>query len=165
MCALVEKATGIAAQDVVVASTGVIGQPLNLDVIAAGMPTLASSLGSNSDAAAQAIMTTDTVKKEIAVSFEIGGKTCRMGAIAKGSGMIHPNMATMLVFVTTDADISPDMLQKALIGDVQDTFNMISVDGDTSTNDMVAVRRAGRQNTRIDGRAPVTTRFAKRCAL
>jgi glutamate N-acetyltransferase/amino-acid N-acetyltransferase len=89
--------------------------------------------------------------REAAVSFELGGKTCRMGAIAKGSGMIHPNMATMLVFVTTDADISPGMLQKALISDVQDTFNMISVDGDTSTNDMVAVLANGRaQNTRID---------------
>ena len=88
-------------------------------------------------------MTTDTVKKEIAVSFEIDGKECRIGGIAKGSGMIHPNMATMLVFITTDCAVSPEMLQKALSTDIQDTFNMTSVDGDTSTNDMVTILANG----------------------
>ena len=93
-------------------------------------------------------MTTDTVKKEIAVEFEIGGKTCRIGGIAKGSGMIHPNMATMLVFITTDCAISPEMLKKALSNDIKVTFNMVSVDGDTSTNDMVAVLANGMAENR-----------------
>ena len=144
MCALVEKATGIAATDVVVASTGVIGQPLSLEPIAKGMDALVAGLSENSgEAAAEAIMTTDTVKKEVAVEFTLGGKVCRMGGIAKGSGMIHPNLATMLVFVTTDAAISAQMLQKALRTDVQATFNMLSIDGDTSTNDTVAVMANG----------------------
>ena len=144
MSALVENATSIAADNVVVASTGVIGQPLSLDPIAAGMDALVSGLSENGgEAAAEAIMTTDTEKKEIAVSFTLGGKQCRMGGIAKGSGMIHPNMATMLVFITTDAAISPAMLQKALSTDVQATFNMLSIDGDTSTNDMVTVLANG----------------------
>lgn len=143
MCELVEKYTDINSHDVVVASTGVIGQKLNLEPIAVGMPALVSSLGKNSDDAAAAIMTTDTVKKELALEFEIGGKKVRMGAIAKGSGMIHPNMATMLVFVTTDAAISPEMLQKALDSCVGDTFNMISVDRDTSTNDTMIVMANG----------------------
>ena len=103
MCALVEKSTGVAASDVVVASTGVIGQPLNVTPIADHMDELTAGLSyEGSLNAAQAIMTTDTVSKEIAVEFTVGGKTCRMGGIAKGSGMIHPNMATMLVFITTD---------------------------------------------------------------
>jgi len=144
MCALVAKATGIQASDVVVASTGVIGQPLNLEPIEKGMPELAAGLSVNGgEAAAEAIMTTDTIKKEVAVEFTLGGKTCRMGGIAKGSGMIHPNMATMLVFITTDAAISAEMLQKALRTDVAGTFNMTSVDGDTSTNDMVTVLANG----------------------
>ena len=143
MCALVEEHTGISKTDVVVASTGVIGQPLSLDPIAAGMPKLAAALGDFSNDAAEAIMTTDTVKKELAIEFTLGGKTCRMGGIAKGSRMIHPNMATMLVFVTTDAAISPEMLQKALSADVLDSFNMVSVDGDTSTNDMMTVMANG----------------------
>ncbi len=144
MSALVEKATGISANDVVVASTGVIGQPLSLDPIAAGMDALTAGLSYNGgNAAAEAIMTTDTLAKEVAVEFTAGGKTCRMGGIAKGSGMIHPNMATMLVFITTDAAISPQMLQKALSTDVQATFNMLSIDGDTSTNDMVTVLANG----------------------
>ena len=144
MCALVAKATGVAAGDVVVASTGVIGQPLDITPIAAGMEALAAGLSyeGNNDAA-QAIMTTDTVSKEIAVEFTVGGKTCHMGGMAKGSGMIHPNMATMLVFITTDCAISPAMLQKALSGDIANTFNMLSVDGDTSTNDMVTVLANG----------------------
>ena len=144
MCALVEKATGVAASDVVVASTGVIGQPLNVTPIAEHMDELTAGLSyEGSPNAAQAIMTTDTISKEIAVEFTVGGKTCRMGGIAKGSGMIHPNMATMLVFITTDCAISAQMLQKALSGDVQNTFNMLSIDGDTSTNDMVTVLANG----------------------
>jgi glutamate N-acetyltransferase / amino-acid N-acetyltransferase len=143
MCELVEKYTGINSGDVVVASTGVIGQKLSIDPIVSGMPELISSLGDNSSDAAEAIMTTDTSKKEVAVKFEIGGKTAKMGAIAKGSGMIHPNMATMLVFVTTDAAISPIMLQKALDFSIKDTFNMISVDRDTSTNDTMVVMANG----------------------
>ena len=144
MCALVEKHTGVKANDVIVASTGVIGQPLSLEPIAGGMDALVAYLNYNgSDDAAQGIMTTDTTKKEIAVEFELGGKTCRIGGIAKGSGMIHPNMATMLVFVTTDAAISPEMLKEALSADVQTSFNMISVDGDTSTNDTLTVMANG----------------------
>ena len=144
MCALVEKATGVAASDVVVASTGVIGQPLNVAPIAAHIEELTAGLSyQGSSNAAQAIMTTDTIPKEIAVEFTVSGKTCRMGGIAKGSGMIHPNMATMLVFITTDCAISSEMLQKALSGDVQNTFNMLSIDGDTSTNDMVTVLANG----------------------
>ena len=139
MCELTQKFTGINKKDVIVASTGVIGQPLSIEPIAEGMDALVKGLGDNSDDAAQAIMTTDTVKKEIAVEFEIDGKKCVIGGIAKGSGMIHPNMATMLVFVTTDVSISSAMLQKALRNDVKNSFNMISVDGDTSTNDMVCV--------------------------
>ncbi len=144
MSQLVSDALNISATDVVVASTGVIGQPLDITPIASGMPALVASLSEKgSDAAAEGIMTTDTVKKEVAVEFEIGGKTCRLGGIAKGSGMIHPNMATMLVFITTDAAISSDMLQKALTSDIASTFNMVSVDGDTSTNDMVTVLANG----------------------
>ena len=144
MCALVSEKTGIAPADVVVASTGVIGQVLDITPIAKGMEELAAGLSYDGGMnAAQAIMTTDTHPKEVAVEFEIGGKTCRMGGIAKGSGMIHPNMATMLVFITTDAAISPEMLRKALSGDVPNTFNMTSVDGDTSTNDMVTVLANG----------------------
>ena len=144
MCGLVSEKTGIAPTDVVVASTGVIGQVLDITPIANGMDELTAGLSYDGGMnAAQAIMTTDTHPKEIAVEFEIGGKTCRMGGIAKGSGMIHPNMATMLVFITTDAAITPEMLRKALSGDVPNTFNMTSVDGDTSTNDMVTVLANG----------------------
>ena len=143
MSGLVSAELGIPAEDVIVASTGVIGQPLDITPIANGMKALVSGLGDNSDAAAEGIMTTDTVKKEIAVTFEVGGKTCTIGGIAKGSGMIHPNMATMLVFITTDAAISSEMLAKALSSDIKNTFNMVSVDGDTSTNDMVAVMANG----------------------
>lgn len=140
MCAVVKDNTGIAENDVIVASTGVIGLPLDVAPIENAMPELVKQLSRDGSAdAANAIMTTDTVRKEVAVEFELGGKICRMGGIAKGSGMIHPNMATMLVFITTDAAISGKMLQKALSEDVKDSFNMISVDGDTSTNDMVSV--------------------------
>ena len=144
MCEITAEATGIDAKDVIVASTGVIGQPLDITPIANGMPQLVSELGyNNSENAAEAIMTTDTVKKEFAVSFTLGGKECKMGGIAKGSGMIHPNMATMLVFITTDAAITPELLHKALYSDAQKSFNMISIDGDTSTNDMVSVMANG----------------------
>ena len=143
-CALLADKLGIDPTDVVVASTGVIGQPLDLAPIAEGLDALIADLSKDGcDRAAEGIMTTDTVKKEIAVEFTVGGKTCRMGGIAKGSGMIHPNMATMLVFITTDCAVSPAMLQKALATDVKDTFNMVSVDGDTSTNDMVTVLANG----------------------
>lgn len=144
MSELTAKALGISADDVVVASTGVIGQPLDITPIAAGIPVLCEQLSRDgSRAAAEGIMTTDTVVKEIAVQFVIGGKTCTLGGIAKGSGMIHPNMATMLVFLTTDVKIAPAMLQKALSTDIAATFNMLSIDGDTSTNDMVTVLANG----------------------
>ena len=144
MSALAARSLGIRAEDVIVASTGVIGQPLNLEPIADGIPPLTKALSADgSEDACEAIMTTDTKKKEVAVEFTLGGKICHLGGIAKGSGMIHPNMATMLVFLTTDAAISPAMLQKALSGDIQNTFNMISIDGDTSTNDMVAILANG----------------------
>ena len=143
MCSLLADKLGVSADDVVVASTGVIGQPLDIAPIAAGIPQLVASLGKDSASAAQGIMTTDTKRKEIAVEFQIGGATCHLGGIAKGSGMIHPNMATMLVFLTTDCAISAKMLQQALSGDVSETFNMVSVDGDTSTNDMCVVLANG----------------------
>lgn len=143
MCSILSEELNIDKSDVVVASTGVIGQPLDISPIKAGIPPLVKSLGNDSEGAAQGIMTTDTKLKQIAVSFEIGGVTCHLGGIAKGSGMIHPNMATMLVFLTTDCAISSKMLQKALSGDVSETFNMISVDGDTSTNDMVTILANG----------------------
>ena len=149
MCALVEKQTGIRASDVVVASTGVIGQKLNLQPIENAMEALAAGLSPDGGAAAaEAIMTTDTVAKEIAVEFTLDGKICHMGGIAKGSGMIHPDMATMLVFITTDVAISPQMLRQALSNDVTKTFNMLSIDGDTSTNDMVTVLANGMAGNR-----------------
>ena len=143
-CDILASKLGIDKTDVVVASTGVIGQPLDITPIADGIPALIEGLGDdNSVAAAEGIMTTDTKLKEVAVSFSIGGKECKIGGIAKGSGMIHPNMATMLVFITTDCAISSEMLQKALSTDIKTTFNMVSVDGDTSTNDMVVVLANG----------------------
>ena len=154
MSALVEQAIGVAAADVIVASTGVIGQPLSLEPIEGGMAELAAGLESGesgSDNAATAIMTTDTVKKEVACTFEVDGVTCTLGGIAKGSGMIHPNMATMLVFLTTDAAISPAMLKKAILSDIQDSFHMMSVDGDTSTNDMLSIMANG-----LAGNAEIT---------
>ena len=172
MSELLAQALQIQSSDVVVASTGVIGQPLDIAPIAAGIPELVKNLGPHSAEAAEGIMTTDTKRKEIAVSFTVGGKECRIGdtvrkesayelelssgtirigAMAKGSGMIHPNMATMLVFITTDCAISPAMLQKALSTDIANTFNMVSVDGDTSTNDMVTVLANG-----LAGNAEIT---------
>ena len=152
MSRLAAEALAIPAEDVIVASTGVIGQRLDIAPIRAGIPALVAGLSDASCAeAAEAIMTTDTKMKEIAVSFDIGGVTCRMGGIAKGSGMIHPNMATMLVFLTTDCAIAPEMLKKALSEDVKHTFNMVSVDGDTSTNDMVSILANG-----MAGNEPIT---------
>lgn len=144
MCGLVEKFSGVAASDVIVASTGVIGQPLSLDPIRDGMPLLVQGLNSDGSLyAAQGIMTTDTIEKQVAYRFTIGDKECTIGAIGKGVGMINPNMATMLIFITTDVAITPAMLQKALSADVKDSFNMVSVDGDTSTNDMACVLANG----------------------
>lgn len=155
-CKAVADALGISEKDVVVASTGVIGQPLDITPIKSGIPELVTGLSDNgSGFAAEAIMTTDTKLKEIAVQFSVGGKTCKMGGIAKGSGMIHPNLATMLVFITTDCNISSEMLQKALKTDVQNTFNMVSIDGDTSTNDMVSVLANG-----MAGNEQITTENA-----
>ena len=154
MCAAAAKAIGCAPEDMVVASTGVIGQTLNISVIEEGMPALYAALARSdeaSDAAAHAIMTTDTVKKEVAVETVIGGKTVRMGGIAKGSGMIHPNMGTMLCFLTTDCAISPEMIKTALLETVNVSFNRISVDGDTSTNDTCCVLANG-----LAGNAPIT---------
>ena len=147
---LVEKATGVKSDDVVIASTGVIGMPLNVTPIANGMDELVAGLGYDNNAlAAEGIMTTDTKKKETAVSFEIDGVECRIGGMAKGSGMIHPNMATMLVFVTSDVAITSEMLQKAVSDDVKTSFNMISVDGDTSTNDTFAVLANGMAGNKL----------------
>ncbi len=143
MAELVSKQLKVSANDVVVASTGVIGQKLDITPIAQGIPSLVAGLGDNSLKAVKGIMTTDTKPKQVAVEFKIGDTICKIGGMAKGSGMIHPNMATMLVFITTDCKISSAMLQKALSTDVQNTFNMLSVDGDTSTNDMVVVMANG----------------------
>jgi len=146
MCAAAAAAVGCKTEDVVVASTGVIGQTIKVDVIEAGVPTLYGQLqrsDEGSDAAANAIMTTDTVKKEAALETTIGGKTVRLGGIAKGSGMIHPNMGTMLCFITTDCAISPAMIRQALVETADCSFNRISVDGDTSTNDTCCVLANG----------------------
>ena len=143
MCVLLGKELDISPKDVIVASTGVIGQPLNIEPIANGIPSLVAGLGNHSDYACEGIMTTDTLPKEIAFEFDVNGTICHIGGIAKGSGMIHPNMATMLVFVTTDCAISSAMLSKALSEDVKTSFNMVSVDGDTSTNDMVSIMANG----------------------
>ena len=163
MSALAAGELGISPKDVIVASTGVIGQKLNITPVANNIGKLVASLSQNGeDEAAKAIMTTDLVMKKIAVEFEIDGKTCRLGGIAKGSGMIHPNMATMLVFLTTDTAISAPMLQKALSHDVQKTFNMLSVDGDTSTNDMVAIMANGLAgNQEIAEEGPAFDTFMK----
>ena len=140
------EALGIDKDEVLVASTGVIGKQLPIDTIKKGVKDLSGLLLDTREAAtlaAESIMTTDTVKKEVAVEVEIGGKTVTIGGMCKGSGMIHPNMCTMLSFLMTDAAISKEMLQKALSADVDDTYNMISVDGDTSTNDTCLVLANG----------------------
>ena len=143
-CKLLANALNIKESDVVIASTGVIGQEMDIKPFEIGVPMLVEELdkGTSEDANI-AIMTTDTKQKSVAVKFEINGTECHIGGIAKGSGMINPNMATMLVFVTTDCNINPKLLQKALSADILDTFNMVSVDGDTSTNDMVTVLANG----------------------
>lgn len=162
MSDLLAAEMNIDSNDVVVASTGVIGQPLDIEPIKNGIPMLKKSLGSNSKLAAEGIMTTDTKLKEVAVSFNIEGVECKIGGIAKGSGMIHPNMATMLVFITTDCAISHEMLQKALSSDIKNTFNMVSVDGDTSTNDMVTVLANGMAgNSIIDSEGEAFEIFMK----
>ena len=158
MCAAAAQAIGCKPEDVLVSSTGVIGQTLNIQVIEDGVPSLYAALDRSdaaSDAAAHAIMTTDTVKKEVAVETTIGGKTIRMGGIAKGSGMIHPNMGTMLCFLTTDCAISPEMIKAALLETVRVSFNRVSVDGDTSTNDSCIVLANG-----LAGNAPITEQGA-----
>ncbi|MDR1733513.1 MAG: bifunctional glutamate N-acetyltransferase/amino-acid acetyltransferase ArgJ [Oscillospiraceae bacterium] len=151
MCALVEQHAGIPQGDVIVASTGVIGEPLPIMPIATGMPDLVVGLKADSLNAAHAIMTTDTYKKEAGVTFTLGGKECRIGGMAKGSGMIHPNMATMLAFLTCDAAAEPSVLQAMLKEAADDTFNLLSVDGDTSTNDMLCILSNG-----MAGNPPVT---------
>ena len=163
MCELVANEIGVCKNDVVVASTGVIGQPLDITPIKNGMQALKKELSAaGSKNAAEGIMTTDTRLKEIAVSFKIGDKECKIGGIAKGSGMIHPNMATMLVFITTDCNITPNMLNKALSTDIQSTFNMVSVDGDTSTNDMVTILANGMaENEEINCEGEAFTEFMK----
>ena len=144
MCELTAESLGIDKSDVIVASTGVIGQIIPIEPFEKSVPVLAQLMSENGGTdAAEAIMTTDTVKKQAAVSFELDGKTVTMGAIAKGSGMIHINMGTMLSFVTTDAAVSPEMLKSALTEAVEQSYNMVSVDGDTSTNDTLAILANG----------------------
>lgn len=144
MCELAAKELGISADEVIVASTGVIGQILPIEPIADHVKELAAGLApENHGKAANAIMTTDTFPKEVAVQFTLDGKTCTVGGMAKGSGMIHPNMATTLNFVTTDVAISSELIQKALSEIVKVTYNCLSIDGDTSTNDMVSIMANG----------------------
>jgi len=161
-CELTGAALGLRPDDIVVCSTGVIGQQPMIEPFEKNVPKLAKSVlnaagGGAPDKyfgaanAAEAIMTTDTVRKEVAVEFKLGGKTCRIGGMAKGSGMINPNMATMLVFITTDVNISPPLLRDALKNDINHSFNQISIDGDTSTNDTVVILANGKaKNRRID---------------
>ncbi len=147
--------------DVLPASTGVIGQPMVIDPFARGIPAAAAKLAADeqgSTDAATAIMTTDTHKKEYAIQFELGGKTCTVGAIGKGSGMIAPNMATMLAFYTTDAAVSPVLLEKALKTVVPGTYNQMSVDLDTSTNDTLIIMASGLAGNRRSARRMRTTK-------
>ena len=156
MCAAAAQALGCKPEDVLVSSTGVIGQRINVEAIETAIPTLCAALERSaeaSDAAGHAIMTTDTTKKEAAVETTVGGKPVRMGGIAKGSGMIHPNMGTMLCFLTTDCAISPEMIKTALLETVSVSFNRISVDGDTSTNDTCCVLANG-----LAGNEPITAK-------
>lgn len=161
-CELLANQLKINKNDIVVASTGVIGQEMSLEPFERGMAELVSGLGDKSNFAEEGIMTTDTLPKSVAVEFEVDGKTCKIGGIAKGSGMIHPDMATMLVFITTDCAISSEMLKKALKTDIKNTFNMVSVDGDTSTNDMVVVMANGMAgNNEISGEGEAFNTFMK----
>lgn len=149
-CEELSSYLNIDANDIVIASTGVIGQRLDITPIVDAMPELIEKLSyDGSEDANLGIMTTDTKTKEVAVEFELNGKTCRIGGIAKGSGMIHPDMATMLVFITSDVNISKEALDYALKTDIQSTFNMLSIDGDTSTNDMVTVLANGMAGNEI----------------
>lgn len=152
MCRAAAQATGLRETDFIVASTGVIGQELNIDAIVSAMPQAAAALcAQGSDDAAHAIMTTDTRKKEVAVAFELGGKEVHLGAISKGSGMIHPNMGTTLSFLTTDCAITPELLHEALVEKVNVSLNRVSIDGDTSTNDMCCILANGMaENPLID---------------
>lgn len=162
VASLVGKEMNCSPSDVIVASTGVIGLTLDIAPFEQGIPMLKTALKKDALAAAEAIMTTDTKPKECAVEFELSGKVCRLGGIAKGSGMIAPNMATMLVFLTTDAAISSKLLQKAVSEDVKTSFNMVSVDGDTSTNDMMSILANGKA-----GNVEITDEnedYAKFCA-
>ena len=144
MCKMAAEALNISENDIIVASTGVIGQKINLEPVREKLPLLAKSLSANTGSvAAEAIMTTDTFAKESSCSFILDGKNVTIGGMAKGSGMVCVNMATMLCFLTTDCNISPEMLQKALSAAVDDTLNMVSIDGDTSTNDMCSIMANG----------------------
>ena len=144
MCEIAAETLGVKAEDVIVASTGVIGQPLPIEPVIKGAAMMKGKLSKDGGInAAEAIMTTDTIKKEMAMQAELGGKTVTIGGIAKGSGMIHINMGTMLSFVTTDAAVSAEMLEEALREAVEDSYNMVSVDGDTSTNDTLAIMASG----------------------
>lgn len=152
MCEITAKSLNINADDVVVASTGVIGQPMVIDPFEKFIPALAHDISDyGGDDALEAIMTTDTRKKRFAIEFELGGKTCHIGGMSKGSGMINPKMATMLAFITTDVNISRDMMEKALREINAVTYNMVCVDGDTSTNDMVTFMSSG-----LAGNAEIT---------
>lgn len=163
MCQIAGKALGIPAENVIVASTGVIGQILPIEPIISGVPELVKTLSpTGSDAAAEAIMTTDLAKKQVALKVTGAGVEFVIGGIAKGSGMIHPNMATMLGFLTTDAQIAPEVLAKALSLAVNDTFNMVSVDGDTSTNDMVSILASGKaKSAKIEADGETFALFAQ----
>lgn len=150
MCCLAAEALSIKPEEVIVASTGVIGQVLPIEPIENSIDQLVGGLSyTGNEKAATAIMTTDTVKKEVAVQFELNGKLCTVGGMAKGSGMIHPNMATTLNFVTTDIAISSQLLQKALVDIVKVTYNCLSIDGDTSTNDMVSIMANGMAENQV----------------
>ncbi|MDR3072850.1 MAG: bifunctional glutamate N-acetyltransferase/amino-acid acetyltransferase ArgJ [Clostridiales Family XIII bacterium] len=143
-CRLAADALGLKAEDLLVCSTGVIGQEINIETFERGIPRVVKKLSyDDSESLARSIMTTDKITKQVAVSFEVAGKMCHIGAVAKGSGMINPNMATMLSFLTTDVSISREMLRTALLNDVADTYNQIYIDGDTSTNDTVAILANG----------------------
>ncbi|MDO4393171.1 MAG: bifunctional glutamate N-acetyltransferase/amino-acid acetyltransferase ArgJ [Bacillota bacterium] len=163
VCEMTGEALNLQATDIVVASTGVIGQKLEIEPFEKGIPLLAGMISAHKgNEAAEAIMTTDTVPKSIAVEFEANGVKCTVGAIAKGSGMINPNMATMLSFITTDAGITSEMLRKALSKDIKTSYNQICVDGDTSTNDMVVLMANGMAgNPVIDGEGEAFDSFCK----
>lgn len=148
-CGYLAESLNISQNDIIVASTGVIGLPLSVEPIKEGIPRLVEGLGNHSSYAAEGIMTTDTKEKTVALKFNVGKTECRIGGIAKGSGMIHPDMATMLVFITTDCAISSEMLRRALSTDIKTTFNMLSIDRDTSTNDMVTVMANGMAGNEI----------------